>query len=121
LLRLRLRRRWHLADLPTDHRRHGRPGGGVANLCCALAADVATVELRYEDGDRARLKPVDGFLLYVIPHAHYPRGHRLEQIIWRDDAGREVASRKQPTEMPGIYPCAKDEERDLGYGVTMCP
>jgi hypothetical protein len=99
----------------------GVPGGGSPNICCAVAANVATVELRYEDGDRAELEPVDGFLLSVIPREHYRRGHRLEQLVWRDESGREVASRTQPTETPGIYPCAKHEQKDLGYGVKICP
>lgn len=99
----------------------GVQGGGVVNVCCAVADDVETVELRYEGGTQTELKPVDSFLLYVIPPEHYPRGHRLESIVWRDASAREVASRMIETNRPGVYPCKKDEEHELGYGQSICP
>ena len=99
----------------------GVQGGGAVNVCCAVAAGVETVRLRYEDGTLTELEPVDGFLLYVIPPRHYARGHRLEAIVWLDAAGAEVASRTVETRRPGIYPCSKEEERELGYGQTICP
>lgn len=97
-----------------------QPGGSM-NICCAVAEGVATVELLYEDGERTELKPVDGFLLYIIPPEHYPRGHRLETLVWRDAAGGEVARRTFKTDQAGLYPCEKSEELKLGYGVSMCP
>jgi hypothetical protein len=99
----------------------GVQGGSVVNVCCAVSEGVATVELRYEDGERAELTPVGGFLLYVIPPEHYLRGHRLEQIVWRDAEGRDVAQRRIATTHRGIYPCTEDEEIELGYGQTICP
>jgi hypothetical protein len=95
--------------------------GNSVNLCCAVADGVTTVELRYEDGSRKELTPVDGFLLYVIPPEHYPLGHRLKTLIWRDAAGGVVAQRSFNTAQAGIYPCEKSEERDLGYGQKVCP
>jgi hypothetical protein len=97
-----------------------QPGNAV-NICCAVADGVDTVELRYEDGDRRRLEPRDGFLLYVIPPEHYPRGQRLEELVWLDGSDRAVSSRNLKTTQPGIYPCEKDEEIDLGYGQSVCP
>jgi hypothetical protein len=97
-----------------------QPGESM-NLCCAVAEGVATVELLYEDGERTELKPVDGFLLYVIPPEHYPRGHRLETLVWRDADGREVDRRTFKTDQAGLYPCKKSEEKKLGYGVSVCP
>jgi hypothetical protein len=97
-----------------------QPGESV-NVCCAVGPDVATVELRYEDGARTPLKPVDGFLLYVIPPAHYAVGHRLESLAWLDAAGRETASRSFDTKRPGIYPCEEAAKKELGYGVRICP
>jgi hypothetical protein len=96
-------------------------GGPAANVCCAVSEGVETVELRYEDGKRTELEPVDGFLLYVIPPEHYPRGHRLELIVWRDADGQEVARRTIETTNRGVYPCAEDEKIELGYGQTICP
>ena len=99
----------------------GIQGGPAVTLCCAVAEGVANVELRNEDGERTELEPVGAFLLYVIPPKHYPRGHRLEAVVWRDASAREVASRTVETNRPGIYPCSKKEERELGYGHTICP
>lgn len=99
----------------------GVQGGAAVNVCCAVGEGVATVELRYEDGTRAELKPVAGFLLHVIPPEQYARGRRLETIVWRDVDGRELARRPIPTDRKGIYPCSEDEEIDLGYGQTICP
>jgi hypothetical protein len=99
----------------------GITGGNVVRLCCAVADNVAKVMLDYQDGTRTELRPVNGFVLYVIPPEHYVRGHRLEKIAWLDDAGREIATRKVQPDRPGVYPCAKDDEIQLGHGVTTCP
>lgn len=99
----------------------GVQGGGAVNLCCAVGGDVATVELRYEDGKHAELKPVDGFLLYVIPPEQYRRGHRLRLIVWRDADGGELERRAVATDRKGIYPCSDEEEIELGYRQTICP
>jgi hypothetical protein len=96
-------------------------GGPTVQLCCAVSDGVATVELRYEDGERTELEPVDGFLLYAIPLEHYPRGHRIEGIVWRDGEGREIASRTIATRHRGVYPCEPHERIELGYGSTVCP
>ena len=97
-----------------------QPGEAV-NICCAVGEGVEKVELRYQDGRRTRLTPHDGFLLYIIPPEHYTRGHRLEELVWLDADGGEVASRTIKSDQPGIYPCEKDEEIELGYGQTVCP
>jgi hypothetical protein len=97
-----------------------QPGEAV-NVCCAVSSDVAIVELRYEDGTRTKLEPVDGFLLYVIPPEHYAAGHRPETLAWLREDGTETASRSFDTAQPGIYPCARGEEKQLEYGVRICP
>jgi hypothetical protein len=97
-----------------------QPGETVI-ICCAVAEGVATVELRYEDGQRTRLTPQSGFLLHVIPPQHYRRGHRLKTLVWLDSNGDEMASRIFKTDQPGIYPCEKSEEIELGYGTKVCP
>jgi len=99
----------------------GVRGGNVVDICCAVAEGVAKIALSYQDGTQTELTPVDGFLLYVIPPEHYRPGHRLEQIAWLDGEGREIASRVLQPNQRGVYPCAKDEEIELGYGVTTCP
>jgi hypothetical protein len=95
---------------------YGLQGGSAVNICCAVPDGVTSVELQYEDGDRQTLSPVDGFLLYVIPREHYAPGHRLERIVFGD-----AGERRFDTAQKGIYPCAKEDEIDLGYGVKVCP
>src|SRR5205807_9599053 len=36
--------------------------------------EVAAVELRYQNGQREQLTPIDGFVLHEITPAHYKRG-----------------------------------------------
>jgi hypothetical protein len=96
-------------------------GGGVVSVCCAVGDDVATVELRYQDGTRTEHKPVEGFLLDVVPPEQYPLGHRLREIVMRDAEGRVVATRDVDPERRAVYPCSKEEELDLGHGVRLCP
>ena len=91
------------------------------DICCALPAWVASVELRYEDGDRETLRPVDGFLLYVMPTGHYAPGHRLRQLVFRDAEGTDRAWKGVRTDVKGVYPCKEDEQIDLGYDVHVCP
>ena len=52
-------------------------------LAGQVREDVATYELRYEDGAVERLHPVEGYILHEIPSSHYVRGHRLELVIAR--------------------------------------
>jgi hypothetical protein len=96
-------------------------GGGVVSVCCAVGDRVATLELRYEDGRLTELEPVEGFLLHLIPPEHYALGHRLREIVMRDAAGNEVATRTLETDRRAVYPCAKEDELDLGRGVRVCP
>lgn len=81
--------------------------------------DVSSIEVRYEDGERARIPVVEGLVLYEIPPRHFPRGHRLELVIARDADGRELARQKRDTKTPGSYPCKKPVP--LGHGVEACP
>jgi hypothetical protein len=99
----------------------GVTGGKVVRVCCAVAEGVVTVVLRYQDGTRTELTPVDGFLLYVIPPEQYARGRRLEEIVWLNANGDEVAARTVTPNRPGTYPCSDKEKLDLGQGVETCP
>jgi hypothetical protein len=90
-------------------------------LCCGVGDDVATVVLRFEDGDDVELSAVEGFVYYAIPARHYPRGHRLEQIVGRDSNGRDVGRKLTRTDVRGVYPCETTEELKLPYELTICP
>ena len=84
-----------------------------------VGAHVATVELRYQDGDVQRVQPVEGFVLAEVPSRHWPKGHRLDAIVALDASGRAIARQPFDTETPGTYPCTKPVE--LGHGVAACP
>lgn len=81
--------------------------------------DVARVELRFQDGALEELVPVDGFVLYTIPAAHWPRGHRLDEAVGFSSAGKRLASERfDPTDI-GLYPCKTP--KPIGAGLTACP
>lgn len=84
-----------------------------------VAAAVDVVELRFEDGEVVRLRPVESTVLFAIPREHFPRGKRLELVIVRDAEGREVGRQRMRTRVAGSYPC--DNPVPIGQGQTICP
>jgi hypothetical protein len=84
-----------------------------------VRSDVATYELRYEDGAIERLRPVQGFILHEISERHYRRGHRLNLVRALDREGRELARQNVRADATGVYPCEKPI--DIGHGVMACP
>jgi hypothetical protein len=99
----------------------GVQGGSTSVfICCETGSRTASVELGFEDGDRIRLETVEGFLLYEVPPEHYPLGYRLDELVSFDATGRELERRRiEPSR--GVYPCAKGDELDLGFELTICP
>ena len=81
--------------------------------------DVATVELRYQNGESDRLKPVEGFVLTEITPAHYQQGSRLLTVVALDRSGRAIYTQRQDPQAVGVYPCRTP--KNLGYGVKACP
>jgi hypothetical protein len=80
---------------------------------------VSRVELRFQDGARAALRPIQGFVLYSIPRVHWTPGHRLTTALSYAAAGQQLARQSfDPTQI-GIYPCKKP--RPIGAGETACP
>jgi hypothetical protein len=102
-----------LAPLPI------RPDFYEGTLCCQVGANVARIELRFEDGDRIELHPRAEFILAAIPLRHYTRGHRLEEEVAFSASGKAIATRSVATKRPGMYPCARPSV--LLYGFKMCP
>jgi hypothetical protein len=80
---------------------------------------VAAVELRYQDGARERLRPVDGFVLEPIALAHYKLGARLVTAVALGRTGKALSTEHFDPRSRGIYPCTKP--LDLGHGVHECP
>jgi hypothetical protein len=89
-------------------------------LCCLVANRIARVEARFQDGARSSLYPKHGFLIWPIPEAHWPLGHRIVALVGYDASGRAIARGKlaAPADQRGIYPCKKP--KNLGYGVKEC-
>jgi hypothetical protein len=81
--------------------------------------DVATVELRYQSGERERLTPVEGFVLTEITPAHYKQGTRLLAVVGLDKSGNVISTEREYPHGMGVYPCQTPKK--LGYGVTACP
>jgi hypothetical protein len=94
-------------------------GGEPILLAGEVREDVATYELRYEDGAVERLHPVENFIMHEIPSIHYARGHRLKLVIARARDGHILAQEAVPVRAPGVYPCEKPV--DFGHGVKACP
>jgi hypothetical protein len=69
---------------------------------------VATLELRYQDGKRDRLKPLDGFVLHEITPAHWKRGARLVAAVALNRNGKAISTQTQPFESQAqathVYP-----------------
>ena len=81
--------------------------------------EVATVELRYQNGESERLTPIDGFLLHEITPAHYEHGTRLVAAVALGQSGKAIVTQHFQPQESGLYPCKKPIDR--GYGVKECP
>ncbi|HXJ48167.1 MAG TPA: hypothetical protein VNF91_03275 [Candidatus Acidoferrum sp.] len=69
---------------------------------------VATVELRYQNGERERLTPLDGFVLHDITPAHWKPGTRLVAALALNQSGKTIYTQRFPhPQEPGVYPCKK--------------
>jgi hypothetical protein len=96
-------------------------GGRPVLFAGAVGEQVASVELRFQDGDMIELPAAEGSVLGEIPARHYQRGRRLTLAIAQDAAGAEVGRQSFDPTARGTYPCAPADEVDLGLGVRTCP
>ena len=78
--------RWRGAPIQLGLQGHGRRW----LLDGRVRPDVVALELRYQDGEMATVKPVGGHALLAVPASHTVDGHRLTLVIGRDAAGRIV-------------------------------
>lgn len=72
----------------------GGASGGTLLLVGPVAPDVRRLELRYEDGRRARMPIREGHTLYDVVRADYRAGRRPEVVVGRDSSGRIVAEQR---------------------------
>jgi hypothetical protein len=97
-------------------------GSGVVFLWGGpVRADVAEIEVRYQDGERAIVPVVEGMVLYAIPPEHFLRGHRPNLLIAHAADGRELARRRQETDVYGTYPCDEPVPIPHDFGEKACP
>jgi len=100
----------------------GLAGGSAPVLLTGMVSDdVARLELRFQDGDRIEVPAIEGFVVAELPRQHWAPGHRLELIVAFDASGTELGRKPWDPTTRGVYPCAKQDEVDLGLGVTTCP
>lgn len=59
-----------------------------------VSARVASLELRYRDGDVTTVRPVEGYVLAAVPARHARDGHRVTTIVGRDEHGKEVGRQR---------------------------
>jgi hypothetical protein len=94
-------------------------GTGFTGFDAQVNVNVAGVVLRFQDGAPLTLRPVDGHVLYNIPKAHWPRGHRLVEADAYSASGRKLATEKFDPRALGDYDCAKTIA--IGAGLRACP
>jgi hypothetical protein len=79
---------------------------GNRMLLFALAKPaVARVELLYQNGERERLKPIEGFVLHELRPAHWKPGTRLVAAVAHNRSGKAISTEQFQTQSPGVYPC----------------
>jgi hypothetical protein len=94
-------------------------GTGFTGFSAQVKPSVNRVELRFQDRTRIVLQPVEGHVLYDIPAAHWPRGHRLVAAVAYATSGKRLASQTFDPEQVGAYPCSKPVP--VGAGSSACP
>ncbi|MDX6439556.1 MAG: hypothetical protein QOF45_2139 [Gaiellaceae bacterium] len=80
---------------------YGGAPGGILLLVGPVGSDIASLELRYQDGRRADVSLHDGWVLYEVEPRDYVTGRRPTVLLGRDANGREVASLRLPWPGPG--------------------
>lgn len=99
---------------------HGEDhGDGFTSFSAQVKPSVRSVVLRFQDGATVTLAPVEGHVLYDIPKAHWPRGHRLTVATAYNKAGTSLASQKFDPLQTGVYDCTKTIP--IGAGERACP
>jgi hypothetical protein len=74
----------------------GGPPDGILLLVGPVGAEVATLELLYEDSRTATVPLNDGWALYEVDRSDYRKGRRPELLVGRDSSGRETGTVRLP-------------------------
>lgn len=79
----------------------GGAPGGVLLLVGPAGSDIATLEVRYQDGRTATAHLSEHWVLYEVDPSDYVQGRRPELLVARDASGNEIASERLPWATPG--------------------
>jgi hypothetical protein len=82
---------------------------------------VARVELLYQNGERERLKPIDGFVLHELKPAHWKPGTRLVAAVAHTRSGKAISTEQFQTQAPNVYPCKTPTPIPGSDGGGSCP
>jgi hypothetical protein len=82
-------------------------GGSRMDFFGLAKPAVATVELRYQNLDRERLTPIDGFVLHELTPTHWKPGTRLAAAVVLNRNGKAISTERFKTQAPSVYPCKK--------------
>jgi hypothetical protein len=70
------------------------PAGKLTVLLSGFVGpDVASLEIRFQDGTRERIRLVERFFLYDVPPAHLDEGHLPTALVALDPQGIEIGRR----------------------------
>jgi hypothetical protein len=70
----------------------GTDGNPTQFVLGRVRSDVATVELRFADGARAKAEPTQGFVLYAVSRTHLAKGHELVGAVAHGADGKSLGS-----------------------------
>jgi hypothetical protein len=88
-------RAWHGSPLQL-----GTLGHPTEFVFGRVRADVATVVVRFADGEHASVAPAEGFVLYTVPRKHLAPGHQVVAAAGRNEAGATVGTQSFPLPPP---------------------
>ncbi|MER3410832.1 MAG: hypothetical protein C4306_12350 [Thermoleophilia bacterium] len=87
----------------------------------AVAATIASVEVRFADGERAVVQPEEGVVLLPVPHAHLQPGKEAAEVIGLDRRG-ELLYRASVEALGGARsPCLGALPLPSGQDARSCP
>jgi hypothetical protein len=78
--------------------------GSLVYLRGSVGPEVASLELRHEDGFVLKLSIVDRFVLYDVPRERFVEGKRPTLLVAKDSDGAEVGRRIVPKRRFAIRP-----------------
>jgi hypothetical protein len=79
-------------EIPIQPTQIGAAPSGMLLLWGAVGHEIASLELRFEDGTSEPLPLVEGRTLYQVDPGNYDAGRRPTELVGKDAEGRVIAS-----------------------------